>query len=443
MKTIEELYDVYLSCGACVTTDSRTIREGELFIALKGENFDGNEYALRALDAGAAYAVINVDSPVAATADPRLIPVQDTFVTLQSLARHHRRHCISADGAPLKVIGLTGTNGKTTTKELIRAVLASKIQVCATEGNLNNDIGVPLSLLRIRPGTPLAVIEMGANHPDDIKHLVDVCEPDCGLITNVGKGHLLGFGSFEGVQRAKGQLYDYLSEHHGTAFVNVDDPILCSMLSTRVGLTSVAYGPMHDGAQLLPVTADAPYLRFKIGERLINTHLTGAYNLANALAAICVGRFFGIGLEQAAAAIESYIPVNNRSQMQRSERNLLILDAYNANPSSMAAALDNFDSVIAKRKIALLGEMRELGTESLSEHTRLLRRIASSSFQAYLVGDEFRKALDAEGMNPNVLGWFACSDALTEQLMIDKVSGAVVLVKGSRGNQMEKTLSAL
>ena len=441
---IEELYDRYLQCGGRVSTDTRTLEGGEMFIALKGENFDGNAYALKALDAGAACAVVNRDSEAARSGDARVIAVEDSFVALQSLANWHRNHCEGADGKRITVLGLTGTNGKTTTKELIRRVLATTLKTVATEGNLNNDIGVPLSLLKLRKGTQIAVIEMGANHPDDISKLVKVCEPDFGLITNVGKAHLLGFGSFEGVQRAKGQLYDYVHAHGGSIFLNADDSVLCSMAAAREGLPTILYGARHDGVELLQPTDAEPLLRFRIGERIIRTQLSGAYNLNNALAALCVGRYFGVSFEDAAAALESYVPANNRSQMQRSPRgNLLILDAYNANPSSMAAALDNLSNFRSGRRVALLGDMRELGDDSLKEHSAVVRRIADSSFAAYLVGGEFRKALSSVGLPANVKGCYATSSELAAALSASPLSDSVILVKGSRGNQMEKVVPEL
>ncbi len=441
---IRELYDRYLECGGRVSTDTRTLKGGEMFIALRGENYDGNTYAQAALEAGASCAVVDKDSAAARSGDARIIAVEDSFAALQALATWHRNHCESSDGGRVTVLGLTGTNGKTTTKELIARVLSTTVETVATEGNLNNDIGVPLSLLKIRRGTRIAVIEMGANHPDDIAKLVKVCEPDFGLITNVGKAHLLGFGSFEGVQRAKGQLYDYISAHGGSIFLNADDEVLCAMAAAREGLRTIPYGVLHDEVELLQATDEEPLMSFRIGDRTVRTQLSGAYNLTNALAALCVGRHFGVPSEDALRAIESYVPSNNRSQMQRSPRgNLLILDAYNANPSSMAAALENLSLFRSGRRVALLGDMRELGEDSLKEHAAIVRRIADSPFEAFLVGEEFRKALSAEGLPAGVKGLFATSSALAEHLAQHPLSDAVVLVKGSRGIQMEKTVPQL
>jgi len=439
--TLEEIYSRFLECGS-LTTDSRKIGGGELFVALKGENFDGNAYALKALADGAAYAIVNAGSEAAASGNPAVIAVEDTLETLKALARHHRRHCLG-EGRMLPLIGLTGTNGKTTTKELLRAVLSAKYKVTATEGNLNNDIGVPLSLLKISHDTELAIIEMGANHPDDIKHLVEVCEPDAGLITNVGKAHLLGFGSFEGVKKAKGQLYDYLDAHAGTAFVNMDQPDLVSMASERHSMKKIPYGLGLSGAVLLPLDADHPYVRISVGGKEIRTHLVGAYNAMNVMAALAVGDYFGVDRDAAIKAIEAYQPSNNRSQMSRTASNVLILDAYNANPSSMAAALDNFALIEAPRKVALLGDMRELGADSLSEHISVVRKLSDLGIEAFLVGEEFAKALESEGVPSCILGSFKTSEELALALNASPLKGATVLVKGSRGIQMEKVVPVL
>lgn len=439
---ISAIYELYRKCGGKVTTDSRAIKGGEMFIALKGENFDGNEYALKALEAGASYAMVNAGTAAAQSGDPRMIVVEDTFIALKALANHHR-NSVMVNGERLTVIGLTGTNGKTTTKELIRSVLSAKYRVTATEGNLNNDIGVPLSLLKINDSTELAVIEMGANHPDDILHLVEVCEPDCGLITNVGKAHLLGFGSFDGVKRAKGQLYDFIAGHGGKVFVNVDDENISGMASSRDGLSLIPYGMDFQNASLLPITPEHPYLRIELDGRVISTNLVGSYNAMNVLAAICVGSHFEVPFEDAVAAVEAYVPANSRSQMMKTEKNTLIMDAYNANPSSMSAALDNFLAVQAENKVALLGDMRELGEGSVQEHVNILKKIAEGDYTVYLVGTEFRKAMESEGAIANVKAVFDSSEALAEHLKQNPVEGSCVLVKGSRGIQMEKTVPCL
>ncbi|MBO7546876.1 MAG: UDP-N-acetylmuramoyl-tripeptide--D-alanyl-D-alanine ligase [Bacteroidales bacterium] len=423
------IYEKYLACEGRVTTDSRAVRGGELFIALKGENFDGNRFVPQALEAGAAWAVASRDAGLGG--DPRVIAVEDTYQALKALANHHRRQL------SIPVIGLTGTNGKTTTKELIRAALSASFRVCATEGNLNNDIGVPLSLLKIRPETEIAVIEMGANHPDDIEKLVSIVEPDAGLITNVGRAHLLGFGSFEGVKRAKGQLYDYLAAHGGTVFLNEDNPDLREMAAARAGLSIVPYGVEYDGVQLLPADAENPFLALEYEGLKLQTSLVGAYNADNVLAALCIARHYGVPVPDAIAAIAAYVPSNNRSQRVRTERNTLIVDAYNANPSSMAAALRNFAQLQAPGKIALLGDMLELGEESRAEHARIVDMLVAEGLDARLVGAEF--AAVADGRFPT----FASSEALAEEFRAHPVSGATLLVKGSRGIAMEKVIPVL
>ena len=433
---MEALYQKYLACGGRVTTDSRAIAGGEIFFALRGENFDGNDYAAKALESGAAWAVVNDDAEL--PADARFIRVADPLQTLRDLAIWHRTHV--RDGK-LPVLGLTGTNGKTTTKNLIAAVLAKKYRVTATKGNLNNDIGVPLSLLSITPDTEIAVIEMGANHPDDIAKLVRVSQPDYGLITNVGRAHLLGFGSFEGVKAAKGELYKWLGSHRGSViFLNEDDPDLREMAAKQPCHT-FGYGIAAQGAQILPATPGEPFLRIQLGAELIRTQLVGAYNAANVLAALAVGDYFGVPRADALAAIAAFAPDNNRSQMVRTQANTLIVDAYNANPSSMRAALDNFRHVQAPRKLALLGDMRELGEESLAEHQKVVRQLRGDGLPACLVGEEFRRAL--ESLEPGDEPWFADSAALAAHLAAHPVRDAVVLVKGSRGIQMEKVLPNL
>lgn len=513
---VQRLYSAFLECGR-VTTDSRAISGGEMFFGLKGENFDGNEYALKALEAGARYAVVDEGSTAAASGDARLIVVPDTLEALQALARHHRENTF-VDGKRLTVLGLTGTNGKTTTKELITRVLSVKYNVTSTQGNLNNDIGVPLSVLNINSKTQIAVIEMGASHPDDIEKLVKVCEPDYGLITNVGKAHLLGFGSFEGVKKAKGKLYDYISEHGGSIFLNADDENLVAMAAERKGLKVIEYGIGYWNAMVLPSDAEHPFVRMAIPDQVASlvastgsatedspvpepveeplvrqcspisdatestentdstenllcfeTNLAGAYNANNIAAAIAVGLHFGVSLEDAIQAVSEYIPKNNRSQLEKTDRNILIEDAYNANPTSMAAALDNLATVQAAHKAVMIGDMRELGTESVAEHIAILKKLALMDLDLVcLVGEEFRKALDSEQMvrqarHPFALGaepvvrqcsptsevspsntkWFPTSDDLVTWLKSNPISNHTILIKGSRGIRMEKILPGL
>ena len=451
---IISIYNKFKECGV-VTTDTRTLKGGEMFFALKGENFDGNEYAQKALELGARYAVVNNTSAAASSDDPRLVKVDDTLKTLQDLARWHRSMTI-VDGKPLTVIALTGTNGKTTTKELIREVLSVKYRVTATEGNLNNSIGVPLTLLKINQDTQLAVVEMGASHPGDIKELVDIALPNYGLITNVGKAHLLGFGSFEGVKKTKGELYDYLRRTSDKVFINADNPHLCQMASER-NLQSdperpysllIPYGLEYQGAEVLPSSAEEPFLRIRVpvipsvveGSLLIRTNLVGSYNADNVMAAIAVGAQFGVSLEDAVRAIEAYVPSNNRSQMTRTEHNTLIVDAYNANPTSMAAALDNFSNVSADCRIAMLGDMLELGEDSAAEHKAVIESALSRGFcKVFFVGKEF----GAVSVDSDNAMFFLTSDELADYLKTNPVHGATILIKGSRGTRMEKVIPVL
>lgn len=451
---IKELYSIFCQCG-CVATDSRKISGGELFIALKGENFDGNEYAEKALNSGAAYVVVTTGSVVCDKSSAyldsdgrsRIIPVSDTLQTLQELARYHREHVLP-DGKHLDIIGITGTNGKTTTKELIKTVLSVKYNVVATEGNLNNDIGVPLSLLKITPSTELAVIEMGASHPDDIFKLVRVSEPDFGIITNVGKAHLQGFGSFEGVKKAKGCLYDYVNAFGTSVFVNADDPVLVSMTEERSCKSVISYGLHHDGCVIMDTTPEEPFLRIMMpGGVVVRTKLVGAYNSANVLAALCIGKHFGVSEEEAISAIESYTPSNSRSQMVKTEHNVLVVDAYNANPSSMAAALNNFSGMKAAHKAALLGDMRELGPTSVLEHIAIVELAMKSGMDVIcFVGEEFGKSLTQIGIVPaenSGIRWYETSEELADALAKKPLHGYAILVKGSRGIMMEKAIPAL
>ena len=454
---IVEIYSRFKECG-CVTTDTRTLKGGEMFFALKGENFDGNEYAMKALELGAAYAVVNASSAAADSDDPRLIKVEDTLATLQELARWHRSMTF-VDGKPLTVIALTGTNGKTTTKELIREVLSKRYRVTATEGNLNNSIGVPLTLLKINSDTQIAVIEMGASHPGDIRELVNIALPNFGLITNVGKAHLLGFGSFEGVKQTKGELYDYLRRTADKIFLNVDNPHLCAMAAERSMQHDserpdcslvIPYGLGYAHAQVLPSSPENPFLRIAVpvaeGESVtIATNLVGSYNADNVMAAIAVGCHFGVSFDEAVGAIEAYVPSNNRSQMTRTSRNTLIVDAYNANPTSMEAALGNFATVESDQKIAALGDMLELGDESLAEHVRIAAMALDLGLQRVcFVGTEFAKALATfEDLPADKVISFDTSAELADWFTANPYQGSVILIKGSRGTRMEKVIAVL
>ena len=445
---IQDIYSRFLECTG-LTTDSRKCGPGLMFLALKGERFDGNEYAKAALEQGCRYAVM--DNPTLYDAgDSRMILVEDSLKTLQQLAAHHRRVL----GTP--VIGITGTNGKTTTKELCNAVMSGTFRTLCTAGNLNNSIGVPLTVLGMDSSHEYAIIEMGASHPGDIDELVHISQPDCGLITNVGMAHLLGFGSFEGVKKTKGELYDWLRTHGGFAFVNRADADLTGMARD---LPTVGYGqvstqgtPNEDllvEGRLLGCT---PYLEFEWRKKdgqwhTVRTHLIGAYNLNNALAAISVGLHFGVSEQSASEAVSNYVPSNNRSQLTVTDRNRLVVDAYNANPSSMRAALDNFSLMDAPDKVLILGDMRELGESSAAAHCNILEIILSNdSFsQVFLVGNEFASAFrtmqDTDSLKRVSL--FENVEKLQEHLSSSPLSGKTILVKGSNSTRLTSLLPLL
>ena len=405
---IKELYKLYQQ-HPCITTDSRDCPEGSIFLALKGESFNGNQFALQALEKGCSYAIVetspNLPKGEEGLAD-RIILVKDCLQTFKDLAREHRRQF------EMPVIGITGTNGKTTTKELIRAVLSECYNVMATEGNFNNDVGVPKTLFRLNEDHDIAVVEMGASHPGDIKTLVETAEPTCGLITNVGRAHLQGFGSFEGVCQTKGELYDFLVSHDCPIFINRDNEHLIRMIQERSETNTqhptpdVYFYGQSDSEDILirgEVISCAPFLKFRWREQdfdthytsawmEVQTHLIGAYNLDNMLAAIIVGYVNNIPFEQINHALENYVPTNNRSQLTETATNHLIVDAYNANPTSMKAAIDNFRLMEVSPKMAILGKMGELGDVCLEEHQKLVDMLKEAKFdEVWLVGDEFKQ----------------------------------------------------
>ncbi len=418
---IDRLYQAYLASRK-VTTDSRAITPGCIFFAFKGEHFDGNAFAPQALEQGAALCVIS-DSQYAV--DDRCIVVPDVLATLQELAREHRRHLT------IPIVGITGTNGKTTTKELVHAVLAKRYRTSATKGNFNNHLGVPLTLLAIPADAELAIVEMGANHPGEIAFLCGIADPDCGLITNVGRAHLEGFGSFEGVVKTKTELYRHLRAKQGLVFVNADNERL---MEEAKGMKTLTYGRTADVRGTL-VDCD-PYLHFYFeqGDNVYNvhSHLLGAYNFDNAMAAVAVGLHFGVEPFDIKEAIEEYLPSNNRSQFKRTDRNTLYLDCYNANPSSMAVAIESFGLLQADHKVATIGGMHELGADERKEHEQLVAELeAIHPEQCLLVGPEF----DGIALPPYMLR-FDDTDALKAHLQANPISGATVLVKGSNTNRL-------
>ena len=382
-----------------VSTDTRNLPAGCVFFALHGERFDGNKFAQQALENGAALAVI--DNPEYALPKGTLL-VPNTLLALQNLAQAWRREL----GLP--IIGVTGTNGKTTTKELLATVLATKYKLHYTQGNLNNQIGVPLTLLQITRAHEMAIVEMGASHPGDIKELVDIAEPNCGLITNVGRAHLEGFGSFEGVQQTKKELYDYLRDHQGFIFRNTDNAYLAQM------------------------AGDLKTVPYTTGKMPSGTNLVGEYNAENVSAAICVGEYFGISLEQALKAIRQYVPTNNRSQAMQTTNNHLIVDAYNANPTSMQAAINVF-----KGDTYILGAMRELGDYSHLEHQNIVNMLAERKAEnVFLVGEEYLQTTSPYPVFENV-------EQLHKYLEDNPLKGKEILLKGSRSTRMEKLLDIL
>ena len=376
--SIIDLYDLFIH-NPQITTDSRNCPKGSIFFALKGDKFDGNQYAGKALASGCVYAVI--DNPDYYIGE-RTILVDNVLKTLQQLAHHHRKVL----GLP--IIGITGTNGKTTTKELLAAVLSTKFNLLYTEGNFNNHIGVPLTLLRLTHDHEMAVIEMGASHPGDIKELVDIVHPNYGIITNVGRAHLEGFGSFEGVIRTKGELYDYIRRSKGKIFIKKENEYLQSIAK---GIEQITYGNGDDAFASGQVVSCDPFLVFNWKQQgklhTVETHMIGSYNLDNVLAAVAVGRFFKIPAERISRAIAAYEPTNNRSQFKKTDNNELIIDAYNANPSSMKVALDNFITMPVQPKAIILGDMRELGPTSDELHAEVVEQIKKGQFdKVFLCG---------------------------------------------------------
>jgi UDP-N-acetylmuramoyl-tripeptide--D-alanyl-D-alanine ligase len=416
-----------------ITTDSRNCPENALFFALKGDHFDGNDYIMQALEGGAAYAVGDRSG---LPHSERIIRVDNVLQTLQNLARYHRKQL----NTPL--IAITGTNGKTTTKELIAAALSARYPILYTQGNLNNHIGVPLTLLQLQPGHAYAVIEMGANHPGEIRELCRIACPDYGLITNVGKAHLEGFGSLEGVIRTKTELYDFLREKGGTVFCHSDNRILKNLSTAS---STVYYGIAPEAFVRGTVTESMPLLTLKWAKdgawNEIKTALTGGYNFENVLAAVCVASYFGVESQRINQAIADYVPRNNRSQGQQTERNQLIVDAYNANPDSMQAALDHFFSLPeTSPRMVILGEMRELGKYSEAEHRKVTDSLLRHKIErVLLVGEAFMK------LSGLPTGWLIFQDTtgLMNYLAQTEISNYTVLIKGSRSNRLEKSIEFL
>ena len=429
LGSIDELYTIY-SAHPSVVTDTRKLKLGDLYFALKGPNFNGNVFALAALEAGASYVIVDEEIPNNEASQDRIIFVQDVLTTLQALAKYHRQQFT------IPFIAITGSNGKTTTKELVYTVLASHFNTFTTQGNLNNHIGVPLTLLSIPKNAEMAVIEMGANHLHEIESYCTYTLPTHGMITNCGKAHLEGFGSEEGVKKGKGELYDFLSKNNGTAFIMEDYDYLQTMsqgIPHRLG-----YG-QHNGQIQGEAIDDNGMLTVKINKGIaidqIHTHLVGNYNLPNVLAAVTIGQYFKVPNEKIKTAIENYIPTNSRSQLLNWKNNEVILDAYNANPSSMKLAVENFAKLNKANKIVCLGGMRELGADSLMEHQMLIDQLKQSAWeQVLLVGSEFKQCT-------HPYHYFDTVQEAKLWLQAQQYSGHTLLIKGSRGIQMEQLIA--
>ena len=429
MKTLERIYQYY-SKKNIISTDSRKIDEGCVFVALKGERFDGNDFAYQVAIEGKAACVIadRKDLP----AHERLFIVENSLTTLQHLARLHRERC------NIPIIGITGTNGKTTTKELVATTLSKKYNIIYTQGNFNNHLGVPLTLLRIKPETELAVVEMGANHPGEIAQLCEIAQPDYGIITNIGKAHIEGFGSFDGVIKTKNELYQYLRTKGESlktkVFVNGNNELLMK-LSDR--MDRIVYKTTDNRQRTTDHTS--PFLEIDWNNNNIKTHLVGDYNYENVMAAIAVGTYFGVEENLIIEALENYVPSNNRSQFIRSEKNEIVMDAYNANPSSMHHSITNFKNIADDNTLLILGDMKELGCESENEHRHIINLLKELNFDnVILVGEEFKKVSHGtDYMNFNNV------EELIEHINQNGIVGKRILIKGSNSTHLEKLANIL
>lgn len=422
---ISQIHACFLSCST-VSIDTRKIEKNSFFVALKGTSFDANTFAKEALEKGASYVLIdNKDYFV----DEKTILVSNTLETLQELAKYHRNYL------NLPIIALTGSNGKTTTKELFQVVLSKKYNTKATLGNLNNHIGVPLTLLSFTKETEIGIVEMGANHQKEIAFLCEIAQPDYGYITNFGKAHLEGFGGVEGVIKGKSEMYDFLSKHHKKVFVNLDDPIQFAKTTQMNQITFSTKNP--DSFVFIKNVEANPFVKVNYSEIEIQSNLIGLYNATNIIAAITVGKYFNVADNDSKQALEKYNPDNNRSQIIHQNSNEIILDAYNANPSSMDVALQNFIQLQKKSKIAVLGDMFELGDESLEEHRTIVQKLSSeANFNCYLIGKEFYAVKE----NYQHTHFFPTFDEFAEHLKSNPFQNSFILIKGSRGMALERTL---
>ncbi len=426
--TIAEIHKLFLESEG-ISTDTRNLIPNTIFFALKGDNFNGNEFAEKAIEGGCTYSIIDES---AYNTHPQTILVDSVLQTLQDLANYHRKQF------DIPVLGITGSNGKTTTKELIGAVLSKKFNLLITEGNLNNHLGVPFTLLRMNNQHEFAVIEMGANKPGDIKELVEIAEPTHGLITNIGAAHIEGFGSLDGVIKTKTEMYDFIDRNGGVVFYNAEDEILAQHLPDVNEI--VSYGERAGSIQGELLKLD-PFVNFKwksaaTESPAITTNLVGKYNFINFLCAVCIGNYFEVPATDISAAIAEYVPSNNRSQVQKTERNKLVVDCYNANPTSMMAALKSFVQMEADSKVAILGDMLELGQISDEEHQKIANFLHANEIKAFLVGAEMSKVNSS-------LQKFENAQSLIDQSVLRDVTNAIVLLKGSRGIKLETLIAHL
>jgi UDP-N-acetylmuramoyl-tripeptide--D-alanyl-D-alanine ligase len=425
---ISHIHSLFLKCNS-VSIDTRKIESGSLFVAIKGENFDANTFAKEAIEKGASYVIIDNEKYYL---DERTIVVEDSLVALQELAKYHRHYL------KLPIIALTGSNGKTTTKELINVVLSQKFKTKATVGNLNNHIGVPLTLLTFDSETEIGIVEMGANHQKEIEFLCEIAQPNYGYITNFGKAHLEGFGGVEGVIKGKSEMYNYIAANSKLAFINLEDKI---QVEKSKAFRYYSFGINKENANVNISSIKAnPFVEINFSDMEIQTHLIGLYNANNINAALTVGKYFGVENADIKTALESYIPENNRSQLLSKETNQIILDAYNANPSSMVVAIENFLQLDDSNKILILGDMFELGEDSFNEHKTIVNLLLNQKdITVYFVGREFFK----HQISSNGLHFFETFDACSECLKGLKIENSSLLIKGSRGMALERTLQFL
>ncbi|MDR3287611.1 MAG: UDP-N-acetylmuramoyl-tripeptide--D-alanyl-D-alanine ligase [Prevotellaceae bacterium] len=423
---ISDIYEIFKQYPN-VITDSREIVPNSIFVALKGDNFDGNNFVKSAIEKGAAYAIAD-DKSLAA--HEKIIVVDDALKTLQDLATYHRKKL------DIPVLAITGSNGKTTTKELVYRVLSKKFNAAVTEGNLNNQIGVPKTLLKMTTEHNFAVIEMGTNHFGEIATLCKIANPDLGLINNIGEAHIEFFGNIDGVAKAKGELFEFLATNNGKIFVNTDIDIIANIAEKYIRKENIiTYNQQNYNVKILPTDNENPFLQFIFNDIKISTKLIGIYNIDNALAAVATGKYFNISDTDIAAAIESYLPDNNRSQKIETQHNILYMDAYNANPTSMQASLQNFINQSATNKMLILGDMRELGESSDAKHKNITEIIIKSNIKnVLLVGDCFMKA----AQNTEFI-CFKNVDECIKYLDENKIENRTILIKGSHGIHLEKT----